>query len=465
MVDSQNPTSPNYTPGTGRLVTDRFDFQKHIDGYSFRHQAPQIDLFPTLVIGGNPQNNVQQALTTISSMLVPPTIPDATSSVKGIIKLGGDLSGIGGTAAAPKVSAIQGYPILNVAPSAGYVLYYNGSAWTPQSSASAFTNITISSGNTLEVQSGGTLLLDAGSTFTSSANTSMTIPSGSITFQNGTVAEMAFGSELDIATGANETVEGTITIESGGVFVLNSGSTFTANTPLNLASSGLPGSGAIRMPNGTAIVATNDSNTTDLNLIKSYSPAPGANQVIIGDVVNVPNLLLKSSTNTNLTTGSQTLSIPSTGGSTLTDSDSNVLNVGELVLTLNNAATTTSTSAVATNLTFSAATGEIWYFKVTGLATGSAGIKFAIGSSGSAAVLATIFTTGSFATSPTIETANISTINVLSSTVAAGGQFIIDGFIDMISSGSVTIQFASPTGASTHVLGGSTLFACRTTLV
>jgi len=47
------------TKGIGRLVTDRFDFEKHIKGESFRHTASQID---TTAISGIASTNVQGVL-------------------------------------------------------------------------------------------------------------------------------------------------------------------------------------------------------------------------------------------------------------------------------------------------------------------------------------------------------------------------------------------------------------------
>lgn len=129
------PLEPNFTPGVGRLTTDRYDFQKHVDGYSFRHRANQIDLFPTVVIG-TPQTNVQDAIAALAAAISPPTIPDATSSVKGVIKLTGDL---GGTAASPLVTGLRGFPISSVPPTTNYVLTWNGSTWTPAANTSAFT--------------------------------------------------------------------------------------------------------------------------------------------------------------------------------------------------------------------------------------------------------------------------------------------------------------------------------------
>lgn len=137
MPNSQDPTSPNYVPGVGRLATDRFDFQKHVDGTDFRHNATQTDLFPTLVINSTITTTVQEALQELVGILAVPTINQATIGTSttnlGTVTLGGDFSGTGSTALSPKVGGIQGRPIQNIAPTSGQSLAWNGSFWTPTS--------------------------------------------------------------------------------------------------------------------------------------------------------------------------------------------------------------------------------------------------------------------------------------------------------------------------------------------
>lgn len=125
-----NPIVPNYVPGVGRLVTDRFDFQNHIDGYSFRHVADQIDLSPAVVVDGYTVNNVQEAITTISGALVPPVIADATTSSKGIVQLNGDVSG---TATNLTVIGLQNFPVSSLSPNDGQSLTWvqTNNNWEP----------------------------------------------------------------------------------------------------------------------------------------------------------------------------------------------------------------------------------------------------------------------------------------------------------------------------------------------
>ncbi len=138
MPNPPPPQTPNFNPGVGRLATDRYDFEAHIEGTKFRHKADQIDLFPTLVIDGYTRYNVQEALQAIVGALVAPTINDATATQKGIIQLSGDLAGFNSQASLPIVGGIQGKPISTLAPTSGQVLAWNGSAWTP-SSVTSFT--------------------------------------------------------------------------------------------------------------------------------------------------------------------------------------------------------------------------------------------------------------------------------------------------------------------------------------
>lgn len=134
--------APNFKKGVGRLATDRFDFQSHIDGTDFRHKATSINVSTPL--DGYGLTNVQDSLVYLVSHLSVPIIPDATTLAKGVIRLGGDLAGTGTTAAIPVVSGIQGYPVSNtnpgsIAPGTGAVLTWNGSTWIPQAISGAFT--------------------------------------------------------------------------------------------------------------------------------------------------------------------------------------------------------------------------------------------------------------------------------------------------------------------------------------
>lgn len=136
MPNPPPPTVPNFNPGVGRLATDRYDFQAHVDGTNFRHNATQIDLFPTLVIDGYTKTTVQDALALLAILVTPPVIPDATTAQKGIVQLAGDIAG---TATNVIVSRIQGKPVNTLGPSTNDVLTWNGSTWGPAAPPNGFT--------------------------------------------------------------------------------------------------------------------------------------------------------------------------------------------------------------------------------------------------------------------------------------------------------------------------------------
>lgn len=121
----------NYIRGVGRLVTDRYDFQNHIDGNPPHHKAGIITLDPPVVINSVSHTTVQGAIEELAPFAV--TVPDATNSTKGKIQLAGDLSNStdAGTGIKCSASYLQGYNILPTPPTAGTVLSWNGSAWGP----------------------------------------------------------------------------------------------------------------------------------------------------------------------------------------------------------------------------------------------------------------------------------------------------------------------------------------------
>jgi hypothetical protein len=130
-------TTPNYKKNVGRLVLDRYDFENHVQGSDFNHTADTVNLKNTLTVNGNPTSTVENALIALNNVVTPPTITDATSSVKGILKLTGDF---GGTASIPKVIGLQGIPVNILPPNDGDVLAYDSlsTSWKPTSSVNSF---------------------------------------------------------------------------------------------------------------------------------------------------------------------------------------------------------------------------------------------------------------------------------------------------------------------------------------
>ena len=136
MTDSnEKPLTPNYVPDVGRLVTDRYDFQQHINGTGFRQAACTVDMSPIVIMpDASTPATVQAAIAKLAQLVSIPTIPTANFSTLGVILLSGDLGGSGPNPGTNlRVTGIQGRPISNAAPVTNNVLAFNGSVWTPTS--------------------------------------------------------------------------------------------------------------------------------------------------------------------------------------------------------------------------------------------------------------------------------------------------------------------------------------------
>jgi hypothetical protein len=203
-----DPVVPNYISGIGRLATDRFTYEKHIVGEDDRHKANQIDLFPTVVIGSE-QSTVQDAIEAISLVIGTPPA-DASTTVKGIVKLAGDIAG---TATSVTVTKIQGKPISTLTPSIGDVLTWDGSVWKPQSISGTFTNLTVTGNTTLGTNSSNTLVVNAQATLsnnlTVNGNTVLGNSGADSTTITGTV-----GITGNATITGNETVSGILNVGS-----------------------------------------------------------------------------------------------------------------------------------------------------------------------------------------------------------------------------------------------------------
>jgi len=142
------PIAPNWDPNNGNngiLATNRYDFQKHVEGLAFRHQANQIDLNPTMVIGGNTITDVQDALEALLLAINPLPIL-ATATTPGLVQLSA-LGDVQGTALQMQVTGIRGFPVNSAPPIFNNVLTWNGSNWGPASSQGVFTAGTDLAGN------------------------------------------------------------------------------------------------------------------------------------------------------------------------------------------------------------------------------------------------------------------------------------------------------------------------------
>ncbi len=116
------PSIPNFNNESGgRLAASRDDFQKHIDGYSLKHEAAGIVLSPPLFIDGSDRSTVRAALQAIIPFAQQPVIPDATTASKGLIQLRGDIAG---TATSVTVTRIRNVSVSSLTPTLGQVLTY-----------------------------------------------------------------------------------------------------------------------------------------------------------------------------------------------------------------------------------------------------------------------------------------------------------------------------------------------------
>jgi len=111
-----------YTPGTGRLAADEYEFNDHTDGYSYRHNADDIDLNPSRVVDSI-------TCTTVGAALYALIGESAANFIAA-----GDLSG---NASTQTVIGIYNNPVSAITPSTGDVLLFTSGAWTPSPIAPA----------------------------------------------------------------------------------------------------------------------------------------------------------------------------------------------------------------------------------------------------------------------------------------------------------------------------------------
>jgi hypothetical protein len=259
------PQIPNFNFPVGRIATDRYDFEAHLEGVNpplanapkqnFRHNATQIDLSPAVTIGGNPFTTVQSAITILGTLVVPTPPPPATTTTLGVVKLAGDITGIDGNSVT--VSGLRNRPIANLVPVTGNILVFNAGIWSPSNTINGnltingiitttgtFTasgGITLPNGQAFNANSGSLTTFNGPAVFGSGAN--LTISTGSdIIMQTGTLLQINSGGGVgvsgffDIASGGNITVQsgGVITVQSGGNITSNSGSLVSINGEIDI---------------------------------------------------------------------------------------------------------------------------------------------------------------------------------------------------------------------------------------
>jgi hypothetical protein len=91
--------------------------------------TPVLPATTTAVTQSSGNNsNVIATTAFVQSAMVNANVVDADATTKGKVQLAGDL---GGTAASPMISKLQGATLSSSAPTSGQVLKYNGTAWVP----------------------------------------------------------------------------------------------------------------------------------------------------------------------------------------------------------------------------------------------------------------------------------------------------------------------------------------------
>lgn len=277
-----DPLVPNYKKDVGRLATDRYDFEDHIEGNRFRHKAAAIDVFPILVIGDDPGvtvNTVQEALVALNNVVTPPTIQDATLITKGIVQLAGD---IGGVANNVVVTRIQTSPISTLPPSDGDVLTWDGtnSVWIPSPATNAFSAAGDLAGNNVLQQVIG--LTGASGIVTASCNVVNFLSNKTPLFTENTVASGAHNFTIRAQSASGASQSGASVIIAGGK----------------------PGSGGLRggvklqmtsaLPGGYPTTA--QSPVTSANLLQLSEPAAGRRVLALCDANDLTSLDMPTDT-------------------------------------------------------------------------------------------------------------------------------------------------------------------------
>jgi hypothetical protein len=147
------------TPPTNGQVL-KFDGTSYVPNNSIMTETQTLGLSgSTLTISGT------------GSSVVLPVAVDATTSTNGVVRLAGDL---GGTAAAPLVSKLQGKTLSSTAPTTGQVLKYDGTQWVPSTGVLTETQTLSLTGSTLTISgTSSSVVLPVSSDATTTTNGSV----------------------------------------------------------------------------------------------------------------------------------------------------------------------------------------------------------------------------------------------------------------------------------------------------
>jgi hypothetical protein len=281
MPDSNQPQVPNYVNGVGKLVTDRYDFEDHILGTNFRHNANSIDVIPGLVVSGSTYTNVLTALEALAAAAEPPVVAPATQTIPGTIQLTRDLGGVNGVS--PIVIGLQGRPVSVQPPTVGNVLTWNGSTWIPQNVTGLFTpggdlgGNNPSSNNTLQYVSSisgssGTVSV-AANNLQFGLHTTPAISQTAMVMGNGSSFNISAQNVSGNGTG------GSLVLQGGSVGSGISGSTF-----INIAGSAVFQVGQVISGNNVAAFFTPGGGLTSTQMPSNS----GSNVMYIGNASALP---------------------------------------------------------------------------------------------------------------------------------------------------------------------------------
>lgn len=211
--------------GSGKIVLDRNDFEKHKNGESFQHNASTINLDSNINIKTTTSSNVQECLSNISTILNNSDVPDATATLKGLIKLFGDLSG---TADSVVVTGLRGVSVSSLAPTNGQVLSYNSTSnsWQPSNPTNFVAGNDLSgsssSQNVIKLTGNAGVVNVSASTFLFSNTATPTFSQAGSISGNGRTTKIISQNALSFPGSPNK---------SGGDLILSSGASVGTGVP------------------------------------------------------------------------------------------------------------------------------------------------------------------------------------------------------------------------------------------
>lgn len=248
---------------------------------------------------------------------------------------------------------------------------------------------------------------------------------------------------------------------AGGVQLILFGSLVRLNSGSLQFGSSAASTGAIQLQNAQGIFARNFGGTADISVIGTTA----ANNVVVGDSINTHNAEMVASNQVLLLAGSNEITLGSSGYPTAAIG-SNTLQIGTISLSLASNASTTSSLATPTNLTFPVAANENWFFELKGQLqdNGTGGMKFAIYVPSGATLNAMIWGNTS-ASNGAFVVEQLGASSLTSHSFGAGNSIsgvvnIYGQVINGATPGSLTVRIASTNGTDNIILlAGSTLIA------